>query len=99
MKLKNNWKKEAVCASDKYPERWVSYNKKDVEYARSGCSMCTVKRECLFTALSSDSFVGVVAGISEYEYLTYIWHEAEREDESNWTRDNSTFSRLLREIP
>lgn len=99
MKIKSNWRNKAVCASDKYPERWISYRKSDVEYARMGCVMCPVKKECILTALQNDNFVGVVAGISEFEYLMYTWHEATEENESNWTKDDSTLSRLLQEIP
>lgn len=93
-KLKN-WRDLAVCAEDKNSSRWLSYDIEDVQYAKEGCAKCTVRRECLATALQNDCFVGVVAGISEYEYLNIIWNEVAKEDESNWRRDNTALSELL----
>lgn len=99
MILKSNWRKSAVCATDKNPERWLSYDIKDLEYARDGCARCPVKRECLVTALEEEStmpFVGMVAGISEYEYLLSMWKEVNNENESNWRTGDSALSKLLR---
>lgn len=97
MKIQSNWKSKAVCSSDKYHNKWLSYNIDDVEYAKDGCSRCTVRKECLITALQNDTFVGVIAGISEFDYLMHIWHEAVSEDESNWSRDDRVLSKLLQE--
>lgn len=98
MSLQSNWRKKAICVSDPYGNKWVSYNLEDVEYAKNGCAKCQVRKECLFSALNNDAFIGVIAGISEFEYLMHIWHEATREDESNWRTDDSTLSGLLQKI-
>lgn len=95
MNLLSNWKSEAICFGDKHSSRWTSYNINDIEYAKDGCSRCPVKRECLVSAVMNDSFVGVVAGISEYEYLTYTWREAGDVNESNWERDDRVLPILL----
>jgi hypothetical protein len=98
MSLLSNWRAEAVCADDPYAERWVSYKYDDVQYAKNGCARCEVRKECLVSALSNDGIVGVVAGISEFEYLMHTWHEATRENESNWRTDDSTLSGLLQKV-
>jgi hypothetical protein len=96
MKRLNNWKDRAICANDKFANRWLSYDINDIEYAKEGCARCTVRKECLMTILEKDYyFTGVVAGISEYDYLSAIWERAKEEDESNWRTDDSTLSRLL----
>jgi hypothetical protein len=95
MQQQSSWRDEAVCANDKFANKWLSYDLNDVKYAKSGCARCNVKKECLIMALENDYFVGVVAGMSEYDYLNTIWKRASKEDESNWRTDNSTLSRLL----
>lgn len=98
MILQSDWRSKAVCVSDPHGNKWVSYNLDDIEYAKRGCANCQVKKECLLSTLSNNAFIGVIAGISEFEYLMHIWHEAVREDESNWRTDDSTLSRLLQKI-
>lgn len=101
MTFRSNWRAKAICASDRNPEKWLSYETSDLEYARDGCKICQVKRECLLTAIESDddvSFVGMTAGVSEYEYLLHIWKEVENENESNWATGDSAFSILLQQI-
>lgn len=95
MQHQSNWRDKAVCANDKFANKWLSYDLNDVEYAKEGCAKCTVRKECLIMALENDYLTGVVAGISEYDYLTTIWRRADSENESNWRTDNSTLSRLL----
>lgn len=93
--MQSNWRKKAICSGDKKSSSWLSYDYKDVEYAKEGCSRCSVRKECLITALNNDSFIGVIAGISEYDYLISTWQEAARENESNWRADDSILSGLL----
>jgi hypothetical protein len=95
VKLTSKWKDQAVCFDDKYSGRWVSYDIRDIEYAKNGCAKCPVKKECLVSALMDDSFTGVRAGISEYEYLMAIWSYTIDENESNWRRDDSALSRVM----
>lgn len=93
--MQNNWRKNAICSGNKKSGSWLSYDMSDVEYAKKGCSTCTVRKECLLTALNNDSFIGVIAGISEYDYLVHTWQEATRENENNWRTDDSILSGLL----
>jgi len=98
MGITNNWKSLAVCVDDKFSNRWVSYNIEDVKYAKDGCSRCPVRQECFINAIENDSMIGVIAGISEFEFLLYTWEEVNDINESNWRRDRKTFSRLLQKI-
>jgi hypothetical protein len=93
--MQSNWRAKAVCTGDPKSSSWLSYDIKDVEYAKEGCSRCPVKKECLVTAIKNNSFIGVIAGISEYDYLLHTWQEATRENESNWRTDDSILSGLL----
>lgn len=93
--MQSNWRSKAICTGDTKASSWLSYDIKEVEYAKEGCSRCTVRKECLITALKNNSFVGVIAGISEYDYLVHTWQEATRENESNWRTDDSILSGLL----
>ncbi len=98
MELVSNWKTLAVCVDDKFSNKWISYDHEDIEYAKNGCKRCPVRRECLINAIENDSFIGVIAGVSEYEYLLYTWDEVTDINESNWRRDRKTFSRLLQKV-
>lgn len=95
MSQQSNWLKKAICAKDKHPNKWISYNKDDIEYAKKGCARCSVVKQCLFNALYreedvySTPFIGVIAGISEYDYLIGQWEEDTGNYESNW-RSNRT---------
>ena len=93
--MQSNWRSKAICTGDKNSSNWLSYDIKNVEYAKEGCSRCTVRKECLITAIKNNSFIGVIAGISEYDYLVHTWQEAPRENESNWRTDDSILSGLL----
>ena len=97
MKQQSNWKKYAICASDKHSAKWISYKESDVEYAKEGCSRCTVKKLCLATALANNSFVGTIAGMSEYDYLVRTWQIVWDVNESNWGTDDTALQRLLQE--
>lgn len=97
MNHKSNWRNDAICAFDKHHYRWLSYKISDVEYAKEGCSRCKVKTQCLLSALKNDAFVGVIAGMSEYDFLLKTWQAITEENESNWTGDSGLFQRLLQE--
>lgn len=97
MKQPSNWKNNAICASDKHSVRWLSYKESDVEYAKEGCSRCSVKKICLATALANDSFVGTIAGMSEYDYLIRTWQAVWDINENNWRTDDTALQRLLQE--
>lgn len=97
MKQQSNWKQNAVCASDKFSHKWISYKESDVEYAKDGCSRCNVKKICLVTALANDAFVGTIAGMSEYDYLMRTWQSVGDVNESNWGTDDTALQRLLQE--
>lgn len=84
MSLQNSWQSRAYCFKDKYPEYWCSYDIKHIEYAKNGCSKCQVKKECMLNAIRNNVFVGVVAGMSEFDFLIKSWHPIMEEDESNW---------------
>ena len=95
MSLTSDWKIHAVCASDPKPDAWMSYNKDDIIYAKSGCDRCTVRRECFFNAWNQEDFYGVYGGISEFEFLIGTWKEAKKESDVNWKRTDRILQRLL----
>lgn len=97
MNLKSNWIKHALCHADKQSQRWLSYKSSDVEYAKEICSRCKVRKECFINAFQKDSFVGVIAGMSEYDFLLKTWHAIQEENESNWPGHNRSFQILLQE--
>lgn len=96
--MQSNWRSKAICTGDSKSSSWLSYDMKDIEYAKEGCSRCLVRKECLITALKNNSFIGVIAGISEYDYLVHTWREATRENENNWRTDDSILSGLLQKV-
>jgi hypothetical protein len=98
MRNRSDWKELAVCANDPDPSSWLSYDYQDVLYAKEGCSRCKVKSECFTVAWSNPLYVGVNAGISEYDYLILTWKEAKKANESNWSRTNKSFQTILRQI-
>lgn len=98
MNLKSNWQDFALCRKDKNPNKWFSFDIDDINYAKNVCRKCTVRNECLISAISSDNFLGVNAGMSEYEFLIETWVEAKEYDETNWPRTDRAFQRLLRKI-
>lgn len=98
MNLQSNWRDQAICFHDKNAHKWTSYNYDDVQYAKDGCSICPVRKQCLVTAMTSNSFVGVIAGISEFDFLMYTWEEVNDINESNWGTGDTAFSRLLQKI-
>jgi hypothetical protein len=98
MRNQNDWRELAVCAQDPDPLAWLSYDYQDVQYAKEGCARCKVRVECFTTAWNTPAYVGVSAGISEYDYLILTWKEAKRKNEFNWTRSNRLFQKILRQI-
>ena len=93
--MKINWRDFALCSDDKYSEKWFSYNIDDINYAKSVCKKCTVRLECISSALS-EVFYGVNAGISEYDYKLITWKEAGKKNDSNWSRNDRTLQEVLR---
>lgn len=76
---------KAVCRKDKHSDYWTSYNLEKIEYAKSGCEQCPVKKECFMSAYSSgDQPVGVIAGLSEFERRVLTWKEDQDKNGSNW---------------
>lgn len=98
MRNQSDWKELAVCAQDSDPSAWLSYDYQDVQYAKEGCSRCEVRTECFTTAWHLPLYVGVNAGISEYDYLILTWKEAKKKNESNWSRTNRSFQKILRQV-
>lgn len=93
--MKSNWRDFTLCSDDKYSEKWFSYNIDDINYAKSVCKKCTVRLECISSALS-EVFYGVNAGISEYDYKLITWKEAGKKNDSNWSRNDRTLQEVLR---
>jgi hypothetical protein len=98
MKVRSDWRSQAVCANDLNPLAWLSYDISDVKYAKDGCSRCDVRFECFISAWDNKPYVGVNAGISEFDYLNLTWKEAEKENGSNWSRTNKVLQRILQKI-
>jgi hypothetical protein len=98
VKLKSNWESFALCKKDDIPSRWLSSNIDDINYAKNICRKCTVRFECLTSALTSEQFVGVNAGLSEYDFLNKTWMEARSVEENNWPRTDKVIRTLFREI-
>lgn len=87
----------ALCQGDKNSSAWFSYQIEDIKYAKSVCSECELKTPCFLNGLENE-FMGVNAGISEFEFLMKTWKEAKTENESNWTRSNKVLQGIVREI-
>jgi len=97
--MKNDWRDYAVCSQDKTPHKWLSSNIDDVNYAKDGCRRCTVRKECLYSAIyEREAFVGVNAGYSEIEYMIRTWEPVEEDDETNWRKSDRLIQVLFREI-
>jgi|LakMenE01Jun11ns_1017448.scaffolds.fasta_scaffold8574273_2 hypothetical protein len=86
----------ALCQGDEKSSAWFSYQIEDINYAKSVCAECEVKLPCFFNALENE-FMGVNAGISEFEFMMKTWKEAKTKNESNWTRSDKVLQRILRE--
>lgn len=97
-KLKSNWASFSLCKEDKLPARWFSFDLKDIGYAKEVCRKCTVRKECLMSALDSGEFVGVNAGISEFDFLNKTWVETRKIEQTNWPRSDKTIRNLFREV-
>lgn len=98
VKLKSNWTSFALCKQDNNPTKWFSFDLNDINYAKNVCRKCTVRNECLMSALESDEFVGVNAGISEFDFLNKTWLEAREIEKTNWPRSDKIIRSLFREI-
>jgi hypothetical protein len=95
MKSSHNWRESAVCSDDVNSNYWLSYDLKDIKYAKEGCSRCDVRIECLTSALSNDVYFGVNGGVSEWDFLNTTWKKAKVIDESNWSRSDRSLYKLL----
>jgi hypothetical protein len=91
------WQRSAVCLRDKNSSYWLSYNIEHIKYAKEGCKSCSVKTACLANALSQEFFIGVNAGISEWDYLNKTWKEVKSVRKTNWSRSDATLRKLLQE--
>ena len=80
------------------PSRWLSFDIDDINYAKNICRKCTVRNECLMSALELDTYIGVNAGISEFDFLNMTWVEARTIEETNWPRTNKIIRRLFSEV-
>lgn len=98
MKAQSDWLNEAVCANDERPTAWLSYDINDVQYAKLGCSKCTVRKQCILNAFRNDPYVGVNAGISEYDFLMLTWKEATKVNGSNWSRTDKVLQGIVRQV-
>lgn len=97
--MKADWLKSALCKKDDNPHFWLSSNIDDINYAKNVCMMCSVRIECLYSAVyERDEFIGVNGGFSEIEYLIRTWEEAGDENESNWRKSDRLIQKLFREI-
>lgn len=79
------WIDRAICSNDKNPARWLSFDLKDIEYAKDGCNKCPVKKQCIMSSVNGDGLVvGVIAGLSEFDRLMMDWEESKVLDDDNW---------------
>ena len=79
------WLKESECYKSPNKGLWFSYDLSDIDKAKQGCSVCSVKRQCIETMVETEEeLVGVWAGMSEYDRLLMSWKKAMSSDESNW---------------
>jgi hypothetical protein len=98
MKAPSDWLEKALCANDEHPFAWLSYDIEDIEYAKHGCSLCKVRKECFLSAWQNEPYVGVNAGISEYDFLVLTWKEAKKAHGSNWSRTNKILQGIMQQI-
>ena len=98
MKAQSDWVKKAVCANDERSIAWLSYDINEIRYAKQGCSRCKVQKECFLNAWQNNPYVGVNAGISEYDFLILTWKEAKKVNGSNWSRTNKLLQGILQKI-
>jgi hypothetical protein len=97
--MRADWASVALCKKDSKSYSWLSSNIDDINYAKDVCRRCSVRPECLYSAVyEKDQFIGVNAGMSEIEYLIRTWQEVDQEDESNWTKPDRLIQVLFREI-
>lgn len=94
----SNWRLEAVCLSDKNPGYWLSCKYSDVLYAKAGCAKCTVRTQCFLSAIQDEEFIGVSAGISEYDFLIATWKKATKSNGTNRDRSDRAIKKLLQAI-
>jgi hypothetical protein len=94
----NNWRLEAVCLHDKNSGYWLSCKYSEVLYAKEGCSRCTVRTQCFLAAIQDEEFIGVSAGISEYDFLMSTWKKATKKNGTNRDRSDKTIKALLQKI-
>lgn len=98
MKDLSDWILKSVCADDESPLSWLSYNIKDIKYAKEGCSRCEVRIPCFLRAWNEDTYVGVNAGISEYDLLIATWKESGKLNGKNWSRSDKLLQKIVQGI-
>jgi hypothetical protein len=98
VKLKTNWEDFALCKKDNDAGKWLSLDINDINYAKNICRKCTVRNECMISALSQKEYIGVNGGVSEYEFLTMTWVEARKIEENNWPRTDRVIHELFKTI-
>lgn len=76
--MKKNWEKEALCRGKDneifFPDEAQSMTAKKLKNAKAICKSCTVRAECLFTAMSNDERFGIWGGFSPRERTTIRKH-------------------------
>lgn len=97
MSQQSNWRKSALCIEHENPSLWLSSNIDDLNYARSYCIKCPVRVPCVQDAVTSENYIGIRGGITEYEFLSGTWVEVDDVEETNWPRSDSIIQRLLRD--
>lgn len=89
---KIHWTKDALCKFDK---KFTSYHVHDVSEAKSTCSQCSVRVECIIAnAEVNGSFIS--AGLSKFDRLMLQWKRVENESESNFEDDSVYVSIIMR---
>jgi hypothetical protein len=94
----SSWRKKALCLIDKNSKYWFSYKRDEVEYAKSVCQSCTVRKECILHMWESESFYGVNGGLSEYDVMQETWKQVNKADDTNWKRTDRVLQRLLQKV-
>lgn len=94
----NNWRLDAVCLHDKHSEYWLSCKYSEVVYAKEGCARCPVKKECFLSALQNEEFVGINAGVSEYDFLMSTWKKATGKNGTTRDKSDRAIKKLLQNI-
>lgn len=96
--MQSDWKQSALCIDHPEKNLWFSYKKDDIETAKNICKECTVRTECFLSMWNTGDFYGVNGGISEFDYLSLTWKEANSEKANNRSRANTVLKGILQKI-